>query len=256
MVARSGLPVGYEVFPGATYEGRTFLPMIEAMRHRHTGMEAVCVADAAMFTRDNLKELEAAGYGHIVGARLRNRPKALKGRILDAGRYWRLRGGEASAKVEVFRHQGRRIVVSHSPKRAATDAADHQRAVRRLPERMNKDGGPKSLVPRGAARFVRMKGKGHWKIDPDPPAPRMPVRQTGAQLNLSGARVAALGIHVVGFREGTDESCFNADRHIPRQCDLPCLARRYTVDQHFSQLQYPKHQEDFLSSHVHYAILP
>ena len=167
MVARNGLPVGYEVFPGAAYEGRTFLPTIEAMRRRHAGTEAVIVADAAMFSQENLSELEAAGHRYIVGARLRNLPKALKERILNVGRYRAVPGGDAGARVGVFRHKGRRIVVSHSPKRAAKDAADRRRAVRRLLQRMNKGGGPKSLVARGAARFVRMKGKGRWEIDPD-----------------------------------------------------------------------------------------
>ena len=166
-VTREGLPVGYEVFPGATYEGRTFLPVVESLRRRHTGAEAICVADAGMFGHGNLSALEAEGHRYIVGARLRNLPKALKGRILNVGRYRRLSGGEAGAKVGAFRHRDRRIAVSHSPKRAAKDARDRRRAVRRLLKRLNRSGQPKSLVPRGAARFVRMRGKGRWEIDPD-----------------------------------------------------------------------------------------
>ena len=166
-VTREGLPVGYEVFPGATYEGHTFLPTIEALRRRHTGAEAICVADAAMFGHENLSALEAAGHRYIVGARLRNLPKALKGRIVNVKRYRRIAGGEAGAKVGVFRHRGRRIAVSFSPKRARKDARDRRRAVRKLLKQLNRSGQPKSLVPRGAARFVRMRGKGRWEIDPD-----------------------------------------------------------------------------------------
>lgn len=95
MVTRSGLPVGYEVFPGAAYEGHTFLPTIEAMRRRHAGTEAVVVADAAMFGQDNLAELE---HRYIVGARLRNLPGALKERILNVGRYRAVPGGDAGAR--------------------------------------------------------------------------------------------------------------------------------------------------------------
>ena len=60
-VTREGLPVGYEVFPGATYEGHTFLPTIEALRRRHAAAEAVCVADAAMFGQENLSALKPPG---------------------------------------------------------------------------------------------------------------------------------------------------------------------------------------------------
>jgi len=166
-VTREGLPVGYEVFPGATYEGHTFLPTIEALRRRHTAAEAVCVADAAMFGRENLSALEAAGHRYIVGARLRNLPRALKERILNVARYRALPGAEAGRKVGVFRHRGRRLLVAYSPRRARKDAADRQRAVRKLLKQLNRSGQPKSLVPRGAARFVRMRGKGRWEIDPD-----------------------------------------------------------------------------------------
>ena len=166
-VTREGLPLSYEVFPGATYEGHTFLPVVESLRRRHTGAEAICVADAGMFSHGNLSALEAEGHRYIVGARLRNLPKALKGRILNVTRYRGLPVGEAGAKAGVFRHRGRRVAVSHSPKRAAKDARDRRRAVRRLLKQLNRSGQPKSLVPRGAARFVRMRGKGRWEIDPD-----------------------------------------------------------------------------------------
>ena len=82
-------------------------------------------------------------------------------------RYRALPGAEAGRKVGVFRHRGRRLVVAYSPRRARKDAADRQRAVRKLLKQLNRSGQPKSLVPRGAARFVRMKGKGRWEIDPD-----------------------------------------------------------------------------------------
>lgn len=167
MVTREGLPVGYEVFPGAQYEGKTFLPMMEAMRRRHGGLDAVCVADAGMFGEANLAGLESAGHQYIVGARLRSLPKALKERILETGRYRGMTDREAGGKVGGFEHKGRRIVVAYSPGRAAKDRRDRQKAVRRLLDKLGKKGAPQSLAPRGAGRFLRMRGEGRWEIDPD-----------------------------------------------------------------------------------------
>ena len=124
------------------------------------GSDAVHMALAASF-------IHSSRSRPIVGARLRNLPKALKARVLNVERYRRVHGGEAGRTVGVFRHRGRRIVVSYSPKRARKDARDRQRSVRRLLKQLHKSGQPKSLVPRGTARFVRMKGKGRWEIDPD-----------------------------------------------------------------------------------------
>jgi len=167
MVTRGGLPVGYEVFPGAQYEGKTFLPMMAEMRERHPGLEAVCVADAGMFGEANLAGLESAGHSYIVGARLQSLPKALKERIVETGRYRGAAAMEAGGRVAVFRHRGRRIVVAHSPKRAAKDKKDRQRAIQRLLNKLNQSGKPKSLLPKGVGRFLRLRGEGSWEVDPD-----------------------------------------------------------------------------------------
>ena len=167
MVTREGLPAGYEVFPGAAYEGGTFLPMMEEMRRRHAGLEAVCVADAGMFGEENLAGLESAGHRYIVGARLRSLPRALQDRIVETGRYRGAAAMEAGGKVGVFRHRGRRVVVAYSPKRAAKDKKDRQKAIKRLLDKLNRNGKPKSLLPRGVGRFLRMRGEGRWEIDPD-----------------------------------------------------------------------------------------
>ena len=98
--------------------------------------------------------------------RLKELGEYLKGRIAnpDSKRATVRRLGR---KVGVFRHRGRRLLVAYSPGRARKDAADRQRAVRKLLKLLNRSGQPKSLVPRGAARFVPMRGKGRWEIDPD-----------------------------------------------------------------------------------------
>ena len=62
----------------------------------------------------------------------------------------------------MFRHRDRRIVVAYSPKRAAKDAKDRQKAVKRLLDKLNNSGKPKSLLPRGVGRFLRLRGKGRW----------------------------------------------------------------------------------------------
>ena len=66
MVTREGLPVSYAVFPGATYEGHSFIPVLKDVQQRHPLGQAVWVADRGMFSDDNLKELEAQGCGYIV----------------------------------------------------------------------------------------------------------------------------------------------------------------------------------------------
>jgi len=198
MVARNGLPVGYEVFPGATYEGHTFLPVMDRMREGRPGLEAVCVAGAGMFSERNLAALESRGHGYIVGARLRQLPKALKERVLNTGRYRQAPGEEAGGKVGVFRHKGRRIVVTYSSRRAARDMHLRQEAVKRLLAKLDRSGSsgnPGALLPKGTARFLRQQGEGRWEIDPDR------IIEAARWDGLHGVVTNLRGMSLAGLRE-------------------------------------------------------
>lgn len=72
LVTRAGLPLGYEVFKGNTFEGKTMLPVLEAFANAHGVVIPTVVADAAMISRQNVQQLTARGFSYIVGARLAN----------------------------------------------------------------------------------------------------------------------------------------------------------------------------------------
>jgi hypothetical protein len=75
IVDKNGFPIAYEVFPGNTFEGHTFIPAILAFVKRHDIKNFTVVADAAMISADNIKALNKEQIHYIVGARLGNLPK-------------------------------------------------------------------------------------------------------------------------------------------------------------------------------------
>ena len=121
MVSREGLPVSYEVLPGATYEGHSLLPVLHDMQRRHRVERTVCVADRGMLSADNLDAMDAMGNGYVVGARLRKLPAALQKKVLDPDAYGPLEGSQ-SRRVGEWEHKGRRLIVVWCPKRARKDA--------------------------------------------------------------------------------------------------------------------------------------
>ena len=130
MVTKQGLPVGYEAFPGSTYEGHTLLPLLDKIKKRFSIDKVVFVADSALLSDKNLGLLEEAGYEYIVGARLRNTTKAVRDQILDPSNY---KECEEDIKcVEIEKANGRRLVVTHSQKRARKDQHDREKAVNKL----------------------------------------------------------------------------------------------------------------------------
>jgi hypothetical protein len=77
MVTRNGFPIGYEIFPGNTFEGKTILPVLKAFKDKNKVRTLTVVADAAMISSDNVKELQKQKINYIVGARLGNLPDKL-----------------------------------------------------------------------------------------------------------------------------------------------------------------------------------
>lgn len=84
LVTREGFPLGYEVFKGNTFEGKTMIPVIEAFAEAHDVPMPIVVADAAMISRENVSSLTKRGCSYIVGARLANCSPTLIAQITDA----------------------------------------------------------------------------------------------------------------------------------------------------------------------------
>ena len=82
MVTSEGLPVGYELFPGNTWEGHTLKVALEALEKRFIITRIMVVADAGMLGKDNQKMPDDKGLPYILGYRMKSAPAALKARIL------------------------------------------------------------------------------------------------------------------------------------------------------------------------------
>lgn len=72
MVSKEGFPVAYDVFPGNTFEGNTLIPSIKNLIGRNKIKKLTVVADAAMISTENIKNLTQNNINYIVGARLGN----------------------------------------------------------------------------------------------------------------------------------------------------------------------------------------
>ena len=76
LVNREGYPLAYDIFPGNTFEGKTFIPTVLKLKQRLNLNDLTVVADAAMLSFTNMEELNREGLHYVVGARLANLPTA------------------------------------------------------------------------------------------------------------------------------------------------------------------------------------
>jgi transposase len=77
LVSKEGFPVAYEVFSGNTFEGHTIIPVVKQFIETNKVKEFTVVADAAMISTENVKQLIQNNINYIVGARLGNIPSGL-----------------------------------------------------------------------------------------------------------------------------------------------------------------------------------
>lgn len=169
MVTREGLPVGYEVFPGNMYEGDTFCQAVEKLRKRYKIKRAVVVADSGLLSRQNIEMLEAKGYEFILGARLRNLSDKWKDKILDNKDYHKTEKDDEVVRTTDFPYSAsRRLIVSHSTKRAEKDRKDREKAIDNLRQKLEKSNNPKSLVSNfGYKKYLSLEGEISVRVNED-----------------------------------------------------------------------------------------
>ena len=153
VVTPQGYPIAADLFAGNTFEGHTLLPVIERLKQTHAIDSLTVVADAAMLSLDNLRVLEQAGLGYIVGARLGHLPPELLREIstrLDQteGRY-----------VRITTAQGQ-LICDYSKRRAHKDRNDRNKQLQQAHEQMARPGQIKRR-----SRYLRESRKAMFELN-------------------------------------------------------------------------------------------
>lgn len=167
MVTEHGLPIGYEAFPGSTYEGHTLIPMLESIKQRYDLGKIVFVADSGLLNTKNLQAMDDAGFQYIVGARLRNMKSDIQKQILDMENYTDLNEEEDTLKMASFDLEfNKRLIVSHSAKRARKDDHERKKAIEKLRKKLKKSKNPKELISnKGNSKFLKIEGNSEVQLD-------------------------------------------------------------------------------------------
>lgn len=119
-----GMPLDCQVYSGNTYEGKTLLSGVAAVRRAVGCSDMTVVADAGMLNDDNLRTLEKDNTCYIVGARLRQLTQARRDAVLHhdyaAEPVWEIALGH------------RRLVLSYSARRAKRAQHGREQSIARL----------------------------------------------------------------------------------------------------------------------------
>lgn len=161
LVGLGGYPIGYDIFEGNIFEGKTLLPVLRKFESRFELTKPIVVADAGLLSNENLEALKKESYQYIIGARIKNESKTVKDQILAL----KLSDGKhASLKKD----EHTTLIISYSDKRAAKDEHNRNRGLARLEKlvqsgRLNKG----YINNRGYNKYLSITGSAQVSIDYD-----------------------------------------------------------------------------------------
>lgn len=166
LIDAEGRPIGYELFPGNTFEGNTLEISLDKLKKRFDINKVVIVADRGLNSKLNFKKIKDKGYEYIVGSKLKTMPAKVKKEALDLSSYNYIgkNTDENSIKYKIIEYfnpvkteEGiielkERIICTYSPKRAKKDKKDRERFIEKAKELLNT---PSKLTnKRGAKKYI------------------------------------------------------------------------------------------------------
>lgn len=131
LVTGDGIPIAHRVFDGNTKDSSTMPTVLGELQDRFGVGRIALVADRGLISDDNLADVAAAGFDHVIATRLHRDPDVAS--VLEAaakkGVTWVPVTGDRTA-CEVT-HEERRHVVVDSPKRRARDDRRREELLQR-----------------------------------------------------------------------------------------------------------------------------
>ena len=143
-VTTKGLPIGYEVFPGAFYEGHTLITTLNRLSNYFALNRIVFVADRGLFNKENLDFLEENNISYIVGGRIKNLKKQQKADILSFKES--IQNENSGIFTFNINDNKSKLIVHYSMQRANKDRFDRERSITTLKKRLLKSDKSENLI--------------------------------------------------------------------------------------------------------------
>lgn len=159
LTGKNGYPIGYDIFEGNTFEGFTLLPTLKKIQQKYEKYgftKPIVVADSALLSKDNIKNLIKAKYQFIIGARIKNETNEIKQQILTQALAMK---DSDSFIINKNKSNNTRLITTYSQKRAKKDAYNRERGLTKLQQKVKSGKLTKNHINnRGYNKFLQLKG--------------------------------------------------------------------------------------------------
>jgi len=107
IIDSDGLPVGYELFQGNTFDGKTMVGALENIKKRFGINRVIIVADRGLNSKGNLNLIKQAGYGYIMASKVKGASKVLQTAILADENFTNIfdQNNELKLRYKIIEHE-------------------------------------------------------------------------------------------------------------------------------------------------------
>lgn len=163
MLDHEGLPVGYKLFPGNTYEGKTLPVILDQLKNDYQIKRLIFVADRGIISGKNIEELCNAGFEFIMGMKLWAMTDGEIIRILKIDEWNYV---SENYKVKELEHSDGRLIVTWSRERAERDVQVRHDIIKKLQAKLSREDRPEKLIShRGYGKYLKVITQGKVVID-------------------------------------------------------------------------------------------
>ena len=138
LVDTNGIPLGFEVYPGNTFEGKTLSDIEDKMRKKFNVRRFIFVADRGLISKANIKKLSEDNGEFIVGMKLGSLKKMKKEEVYDLNHFEWIHPEELA--VYETQYEGSRCLVTGSQKRAERDRKSRASLLAKIGKKLSSKG--------------------------------------------------------------------------------------------------------------------
>ncbi len=156
LVDSFGRPVGYELFPGNTFEGKTIEASLIKLSQRFNINKIIVVADKGMNSKINLKKISDMGFKYIVSSRLKSLGKETLKNVFSEEGFIPVSEEFKYKKMDLS--SGESLIVTYSEKRAMRDSQLREKLIKKANEYTETPSKIRSSNKRGGKKYIKESG--------------------------------------------------------------------------------------------------
>jgi transposase len=157
IMTKDGIPVGCEVFPGNTSDLKSFIHILEKLKHQYKIGKLIWVADRGMVSTDNISRLNELKQEYILGVKMRQFNKEKRKYLLSLDKMMPVRD-DLYVKEVVIPNEGR-YIICYNPIEAEREFKKRRFFKQHLEKKLKTQTTKEWIIKNGYKKYIDFKGE-------------------------------------------------------------------------------------------------